>query len=176
MSPEHGLLLEMEFSKTEIMQIGDWDYTSESILELKTEELTLYPYDGFLRIFRHLGLLSEAEPVRAAEQIPVWTSRALNRLSRRRLLRGLSRKMLATGEIVLGAVYSSRFEAQTGGRERGTEDVGSHYRKGIAGDWVNYFEPQHVEAFNAHFGDLLSRLGYEEDTNWGAYLSKRGAS
>ena len=46
----------------------------------------------------------------------MWAFRALNRLSRRRLLRGLSRKMPATGEIVLGAVYSSRFEAQTGGR------------------------------------------------------------
>ena len=165
-SVEQGLFLEMEFSKTELLQIGDWDYSIESVLELRTEELTLYPYEGFLRICRHLDLLSEVEPVRAAEQMRVWTSRLVNRLSQRRLLRGLNRKMRATGEIVLGAVYAQRFEAQTGGRERGIENAASHYRKGVAGDWVNYFTGQHAEAFNAHFGDLLLRLGYEERSDW----------
>jgi hypothetical protein len=66
----------------------------------------------------------------------------------------------------LGAVYSLRFEAQSGGRERGSEDVGSHYRKGIAGDWVNYFTREHAEAFQDKFGDLVGRLGYEANADW----------
>jgi hypothetical protein len=165
-SPEKGLLLEMEFAKVALLQIGDWDYTNDSVLELRMEELILYPYDAFLQIFRHLGLLSDVEPTRAAQQIPVWTSRLLNRLSKRRPFGGLKRKIPTTGEIVLSAVYARRFEAQTQGRERGVENTMSHYRKGVSGDWVNHFRPQHAEAFDSQFDGLLVRLGYEENSDW----------
>jgi hypothetical protein len=165
-SPKQGLFLEMEFSRTELFQLRDWDYTNPSVLELRTEDLTLQPYEGFLRIFRHLGLLSDTEPVRAVDQVPVWISRLLNRLSRRPWLGRLRRRIPATGEIVLGTVYGRRFEAQTAGRPRGREDVTSHYRKGTAGDWMNHFTVAHAEAFIAHFGDLLVRLGYEGDADW----------
>jgi hypothetical protein len=165
-TPEQGLLLEMQFSRGELLRIGEWDYTNESVLELRMEELILHPYDGFLRIFRHLGLLADVEPTRATQQVRVWMSSLINRLSKRRLLGALRRRMPATGEIVLGAVYAQRFEAHTMGRERGVEDVTSHYRKGIAGDWVNHFSPRHAEAFDANFGDLLIRLGYEDNSDW----------
>jgi hypothetical protein len=163
---EQGLLLEMEFSKVELMQIDDWDYADESILELRMEDLVLHPYDGFLQIFRHLGLLRGDEPTAATEQIRVWMSRLLNRISTRRGLGRVKHTIPATGEIVLGAAYAQRFEAQTMGRERGVEDRSKLYRKGISGDWVNHFTPQHAEAFQAYFGDLLVRLGYEEDSDW----------
>jgi restriction endonuclease Mrr len=74
--------------------------------------------------------------------------------------------MPATGELVLGTVYAQRFETITKGRARGVENVMSHYRKGVAGDWINHFTRQHAEAFEASFGDLLTRLGYEEDSDW----------
>ena len=157
-----GLLLEMEFSKTAILQMGEWDYAQESVLEVKMEELTRDPYGGFLRIFDHLALLSDVEPSRAAHQARVWTARLLNRAARRSSRFGrLRRPMSATGEILLGAVYAQRFEAQTAGRRRGCEDVTSHYRKGVEGDWINYFSRHHIEAFQWHFGDLVERLGYD---------------
>jgi hypothetical protein len=162
-----GLLLEMEFSKVSLLQMGDWDYADPAVLELKMEDLTDRPYEGFIQIFHHLDLLTESDPVRAIHQARVWTRRVMNRLSHRRHFGGLARSIPATGELVLAAVYAERFEAQTGGRQRGVEDVASHYRKGVAGDWRNYFTPQHVDAFQAHYGDLLVRLGYEETENWG---------
>jgi hypothetical protein len=165
-SPAEGLLLEMAFSEPELLQIADWDYGTEAILELTMEELTLHPYDGFIRVFRHLGLLSDVEPIRAVDQTRVLLSRLLNRVSKRRRLSFLRRNCPATAEIVLGAVYSQRFEVQTKGRERGQEDMTSHYRKGIAGDWANYFTRQHAEAFDERFGDLLVRLGYETNSDW----------
>jgi hypothetical protein len=171
-SREQGLLLEMEFSKTVLLQIGDWDYTDESVLELKMEELILHPYEGFIGIFGHLGLLSGAEPTRATQQTRVWISRLLNRLSKRHLLGSLRRTMPATGEMVLGTVYALRFETKAMGRARGTEDVTNHYRKGVA-DWMNHFTRQHAEAFDAHFGDLLVRLGYEKGPEW---MARAGAS
>lgn len=165
-SLEQGLLLEIDFSQTLLHQLGDWDYAQPSILELKMEELTLDPYGGFLRIFRHLGLLSDVDPAVANEQLKVWLARLRNRLARRRWLGGLRRRMPATGEMVLGAVYAQRFEAKSGGRERGTEDRTSHYRKGISGDWANYFTRRHAEAFDTLFGELLVRLGYEDGSEW----------
>ena len=165
-SLEQGLLLEMEFSKAELVQIGDWDYTHDHILEVKAEDLLAHPYEGFISIFRHLGLLGEVEPQRAHEQLRVSIERLRNRLSRRTGLERLRRRIPATGEIVLGTVYAQRFDALTGGRQRGNEDVESHYRKGVAGDWANYFTAEHVDAFNEQFGDLLVKLGYEENRQW----------
>jgi hypothetical protein len=54
------------------------------------------------------------------------------------------------------------------GRNQGEEDVMSHYRKGVKGDWMNHFRPQHVAYFKKHYGELLMRLGYETDDNWGS--------
>lgn len=38
----------------------------------------------------------------------------------------------------------------------------SHYRKGIPGDWQNYFNEKVQSAFAQHLGDLLKELGYRE--------------
>jgi hypothetical protein len=166
-SRDEGLLLEMEYSSVELQQIGEWDYGAGTVLELKMEELIINPYNSFIRIFDHLDLLLEVEPVEAREQVEVWARRLSNRLSRRQGLRRLRRSFRPSGELLLGAVYAQRFEAQASGRTQGEEDVMSHYRKGVAGDWVNYFGPEHIEAFKERFGDLVVRLGYESDNSWG---------
>jgi hypothetical protein len=40
-------------------------------------------------------------------------------------------------------------------------------RKGIAGDWRNYFSDDHVRAFKKAAGIVLLKLGYEKDLDWG---------
>jgi lipopolysaccharide transport system ATP-binding protein len=62
-------------------------------------------------------------------------------------------------------VQYNTFEAATG-RRRGEEDVRAHLRKGIAGDWKNYFTPRVKQEFKRRFGELLIRAGYESDSNW----------
>lgn len=52
------------------------------------------------------------------------------------------------------------------GRAPGTEDVFAHQRKGIAGDWKNYFTSQIKDEFKKRFGNPLIQTGYENDTNW----------
>jgi hypothetical protein len=64
------------------------------------------------------------------------------------------------------AVEACRFERLSGGRAQGHEDQGSHYRKGITGDWRNYFTPPVTDAFKKKFGELLIAAGYEQDLNW----------
>jgi hypothetical protein len=39
-------------------------------------------------------------------------------------------------------------------------------RKGIIGDWRNYFNEDHKESFKKCAGDVLIRLGYEHDKSW----------
>ena len=73
---------------------------------------------------------------------------------------GLPREQLSE------AVVACRFESLTGGRSRGQEDVGSHERKGVAGDWRNHFTDRVKNAFKARYGDLLVATGYEKDHGW----------
>jgi hypothetical protein len=63
-------------------------------------------------------------------------------------------------------VLANRFERLTKGRLRGQEDIAVHERKGIAGDWQNYFTYQVKSAFKRRYGEVLIRTGYETDMDW----------
>jgi hypothetical protein len=64
------------------------------------------------------------------------------------------------------AVETRRFERMSKGRPRGEEDVSEHLRKGVAGDWRNYFTEPVKEAFKERWGPLLVSAGYESDLDW----------
>jgi len=63
-------------------------------------------------------------------------------------------------------VGSASFEKLSRGRERGQEDPSSFYRKGVAGDWKNHFSKEDRRVFKEEAGELLIRLGYEDDLDW----------
>jgi hypothetical protein len=69
-------------------------------------------------------------------------------------------------DVFLEVVRANRFESWTGGRKRGQEDVASHERKGVAGDWQNHFSPRVAAAFRSRYGSLLVATGYEKDERW----------
>jgi len=62
-------------------------------------------------------------------------------------------------------ILANRFEALAK-RKPGQEDVSSHERKGIAGDWKNYFTDRLARRFKDRFGELLVAAGYERDDRW----------
>jgi sulfotransferase family protein len=64
------------------------------------------------------------------------------------------------------AIRANRFEKLAGGRQRGQEDVTAHERKGIVGDWRNYFSKRIKDEFKRLYGDVLISSGYERDNNW----------
>lgn len=71
------------------------------------------------------------------------------------------------GEETLSEIlYQHRFEKLTEGRKPGEEDPHHHYRKGVAGDWKQYFNEENKAYFKENWGELLIRLGYEEDQTW----------
>lgn len=57
------------------------------------------------------------------------------------------------------------FVNQTG-RRPGEESRNSFARKGIHGDWRNYFTSESAQLFYRYAGDLLIELGYENDNSW----------
>ena len=61
---------------------------------------------------------------------------------------------------------AASFEKLSKGRTRGQEDPTSFFRKGIAGDWRNVFTEEDKVLFKKEAGDLLIKLGYEEDLDW----------
>ena len=70
------------------------------------------------------------------------------------------------GETVRRCVEASSFEKLSKGRERGQEDPTSFFRKGVVGDWKNFFIGQDKEVFKEGAGGLLLELGYEESDGW----------
>ena len=72
-------------------------------------------------------------------------------------------RMSVSDKILRKVIDRCSFERLSGGRTRGSEDSGHHYRKGVAGDWVNYMprEGEVYTQFLRRFGSLMENLGYE---------------
>ena len=51
-------------------------------------------------------------------------------------------------------------------RKLGEENVKSHGRSGLPGDWRRYFTPEVRRQFAERFGDVLISTGYEKDLRW----------
>jgi hypothetical protein len=68
--------------------------------------------------------------------------------------------------VVRRCVEAASFERGSANRKRGEEDSTSRNRKGIAGDWKNVLTQEDRRSFKEAAGDLLIRLGYEEDNDW----------
>lgn len=73
-------------------------------------------------------------------------------------------------EITARAMHTASFESMSGGRKPGQEVCTAHVRKGVVGDWRNYFTRRDGETFNRLAGPQLLRLGYETDPQWAASL------
>ena len=79
-------------------------------------------------------------------------------------------EMVAQGAVIVAARAAAiadefSFERQAG-RRAGEEDKRSFLRKGIVGDWRNYFTREAREVFAGFAGSELVLLGYERDRAW----------
>ncbi len=67
-----------------------------------------------------------------------------------------------TDELILEVVKKNSFENKTG-RKPGEENNGSFARKGIVGDWKNYFTDESLSLFNSYVCGREKKLGYSHD-------------
>ena len=66
--------------------------------------------------------------------------------------------------VVRRCVDKNRFE-NVSGRQGGSEDSTSFFRKGVAGDWQSVFTKRDQQIFWRVAGDVLVELGYEKGPN-----------
>ena len=77
---------------------------------------------------------------------------------------GFRRRFLDPGRF-RDVIRENGFEARSG-RKPGEEDLKSHERKGVSGDWKNHFTDKIAKSFKARFASLLVATGYEKGFNW----------
>jgi len=70
-------------------------------------------------------------------------------------------------------IEASSFEQMSGSRSRGDAAPTHHIRKGIVGDWKNYFVQRDGELFDHFAGKELLEYGYENDPKWYEKLPAR---
>jgi hypothetical protein len=143
---DEGLLLEFEFRREGYGAMSNWNYCQPNVLELKMEEMVLAPAPNFARIFAFLGLVEGDSNSAATYRNPDLPKLALHKLAE--------------------FVARNDFTRKADGRRPGEEEVTSHYRKGVPGDWKNHFTQEHKDYFKKNFNDVLVKLGYEKDENW----------
>ena len=77
------------------------------------------------------------------------------------------------GGFLKNTVRSNEFSRMSGGRKRGDQDPVAHARKGIVGDWRNYFTSQDGQWFEEISNGLLVKTGYEQKHDWWKSLPDR---
>jgi hypothetical protein len=173
LSIDEGLMLDMMFCKTLPNKGYDvklfdtllnWDYEQSNIMEIKFEELIKDPLVVFFRIFKFLGIILETDNTETGEGN--FMKILFNRMGQKIRSPFLFSKGSLSVQRFMCLFQKQSFSTNTGGRLQGEEDVRSHYRKGVAGDWKNYFKKEHKAYFKENFSDLLIKLKYETSQDW----------
>jgi hypothetical protein len=166
LSESEGIIEEINFSEEQFNAMKSWETCNyENITEIHMEEIIQDEYKAVLKIFDSLGLIDNRNYT-----FRLHFSFFVNTLLRKgqRLtgipIPNLIRKIPA--ERVLGAVWEHDFKRITKGRKQGEEDRKSHYRKGVAGDWKNYFTDEHKKLMKEKYQDVLEQYAYVKDQNW----------
>ncbi len=162
LSLEAGLLAEITGPMKDVFHdMREWNPEEEDgIIEVKMEDLTANPAEEFQRIFEALDI-----PV-TSEFFPLWWLRSrCNQYAIRKFGKGVFKSQGIDIKSLKWHTERLAFSKLTG-RKKGEENTNSHLRKGVAGDWVNYFSPELKQIFNEKQGDLLIKYGYEESNDW----------
>jgi hypothetical protein len=140
---------------------GDVPFRRE-LNELSAEEGLLLLLERWLAVPAQVqwSWAASGEELVRYEDLLAHDTDILERVLHERCGLGADRAQLAS------VVRAHRFEAWTGGRPRGEEDVRAHERKGVAGDWRNHFTPKVTRAFKDLYGSLLIASGYADTFDW----------
>ncbi len=164
---EEGLIMEFEFSRQFYEHMYDWNYEQSNILEYKMEEFTKDPFNNFIEVLDFMGLvdLDEFTTKKRIKDLLIILSNKMYRNYQKYGSFHLKYKTIPA-EKLFGKIFNHRYSKLSGGRTKGKEDVKKHYRKGVPGDWKNYFTGEHREYFKKEYNDLLLKLRYEKGSNW----------
>jgi len=167
LSRDQGLMAEMEYRRGQFKRMYEWPYSLPNVIEVRMEDIIENPYQRFLEISRFLGILDEAHfgTKKRLKHLFLAFARRIQHFSRGHPVIPISLNKIPA-ERLLGIIFENDFTRKSGGRKPGEEDVKSHYRKGVAGDWRNYFKEEHIAFFKSNYHDVLVKLGYEQNRDW----------
>jgi len=175
LSKDDGLAFELEYLEPQFQEMAEWNYDQKHILELRLEDLSSDPVRHFMYIFQFVKMVDDEERTVLLQTMRNIRLR-MNRLNYRgrRFMPGrfpvFPVPLRPVDNVPPGTIESIvrhySFSRLSGGRTKGQEDVGSHYRKGVHGDWKNHFNRDHIRTFKNRYNNLLVMLGYEKDADW----------
>ena len=148
--------------------MASWDYEQDNVLEIRFEDVAVSSYDTILSAFEWLGLVDDREVYTRAARAAFLGRDIIARASARTggLIPTGKRIRTLPAPEVLAIVWHHRYARRAKGREKGKEDVRSHYRSGRSGDWRNHFSEDHKSLFKSLYPDLVPRLGYAPTDDW----------
>ncbi len=166
LNKKDGIIAEMDFRMQEMADLNSWtNDETENIATFRLEDIMISPYKVWLQIMNHLELIEDKS----------FNLRSINHLSKL-LLNEFKERIVKkksgndnnkiSPHFLLSLVYMNRFEAKSKGRKMGEESVKSHYRKGVAGDWINHFDDELLDIFKSKYNNVLLNMGYEKNENW----------
>lgn len=157
---DNGLALELDRRTAEFQALEEWDYRKPNVLETRYEVLTVKPQEDFTRILQFLGVPMPQDGLAlSSARAKIATNRLLHRVGLGLRVGGIP------AEFLQRTIEGQAFQ-KLAGRKKGEEDQKSHYRKGVAGDWVNYLTGPNKDRFKERWGQLLIDLGYEKNLDW----------
>ncbi len=165
LSFEEGLIEEMHYEKNTLFNLLNWDYNDERIYESSYEEMIKDTPKKLYQAFDFIGFIYKPNLfIRILYPFIAYSNRIHFKYPRlfpfRIKLKGIPPKSIKR------VIANNDFKQLAKGRKEGEEDSTSHYRKGISGDWKNYFTEKHKEEFKKQYGEGLIQLGYECDKKW----------
>ncbi len=156
-SIDEGLYDVIDFNHQFFEHMGTWDFGDERILELRFENYILNPSKTIFNIMMFFDLVKERSTL--LDEIVIFYNRLVFKLFRSSTL-AIRIKKLSKSRIEK-IIEELSFKNITKDREIGEENVNSHYRKGIQGDWKKFLKEEHLSYFRSKHPDLLSKLNYE---------------
>jgi hypothetical protein len=163
LSTEEGLIAEISFSKELLTDshklapfqcMKKWNYNQQNILELRYEDMINNETIFFYNVFEFLGLTSK-------NNLEHYKNIAKN------VFRNKNNFIPSIREYTFVELLKlSSFSKLADGRLPGLQNDASHYRKGVSGDYINYFTPKVKAQFIKTFPGLLETLKYEVNDNW----------
>ncbi|WP_338733318.1 sulfotransferase domain-containing protein [Mangrovimonas cancribranchiae] len=71
-----------------------------------------------------------------------------------------------TKKSLAACLSAGQFKTMSQGRKQGEAKANAHVRKGVSGDWKQYFTYTDGKLFHDIAGEILLQYGYETNENW----------
>jgi len=160
-----GLFTEIDFRAQQFQEMMSWPERDPNIIELKMEDLTLNAYKIYTQLFDFLNLV-DTKNYTAPKRISYLFHKVMRKMEKVTGINIFPPLPQLPVERLLGVVWEHEFSRISGGRKAGQEDIKSHYRKGVAGDWVNHLSAEHLAYFCERYEAVLFKYGYESNPDW----------